>query len=79
MTLYRNGTISYTKRYILDLRCPFDYSSLPKDKHYCKFILFPLTYYKDVVNMTLGNFKNDVDGILLSKSVSTLKRAYNNL
>jgi hypothetical protein len=73
MTLYRNGTISYTKRYILDLRCSFDYSSLPKDKHYCKFIFFPLTYDRDVIKMTLGNVQNDVDGILLTKSVSAIR------
>ena len=54
MSLYQNGTISYSKRYILDLKCAFDYSKMPKDKHGCKFIFYPLAYDNSIITMKVG-------------------------
>lgn len=57
MTLYKNGTVSYTKRLILDLKCTFDYSSMPKDHHICHFIFFPLNYDSSKIKLVIGNRK----------------------
>jgi len=78
ISLYKNGTVQYYKRYILDLRCMFDFSNMPKDKHYCDFIFFPLNYDITEVNMLLGNIDNSVDGILLKKSVGYLFSSFSN-
>lgn len=59
------------RRYILDLRCPFDYSKMPKDKHPCKFIFYPLAYDKSAIIMKVGNLKNNKDGIIIRDSVSS--------
>jgi hypothetical protein len=71
MKLYKNGTVYYYKRYILDLRCEFDFSNLPKDKHYCDFVFYPINYDKSQVQLTVGNTNNLADQIILQTSVSS--------
>jgi hypothetical protein len=69
LTLYKNGTLLYNKRMNIDLKCKFDYSNMPKDKHDCKFIFYALNYNKKYVKLIIGNINTDSD-IVLKVSVS---------
>ena len=55
MTLQKNGTIVYNKRYNLDLRWDFDYFT-KRSGHDCKFIFYPMNYNKKYLLLKLGNY-----------------------
>ena len=55
LSLSRTGILSYTKRLILSLKCPFNYRNLPLDKHDCSFVLYPLYYDQNILDIQIGN------------------------
>lgn len=70
LTLYKNGTLLYNLRTNVDLKCKFDYTKMPKDKHHCKFIFYALNYSKKYVKLIVGNTKTDSE-IVLKGSVGS--------
>lgn len=55
MTVFKNGTIIYTKRYNLELRCDFDFSTESRGYEW-KYIFYPMTYSQAYLKLSLGNY-----------------------
>ncbi|CAI2385451.1 unnamed protein product [Moneuplotes crassus] len=55
MTVFKNGTVIYAKRYNLELRCDFDFSTETKE-YDCKYIFYPLTYSQAYLKLSLKNY-----------------------
>jgi hypothetical protein len=69
LILNQSGQLTFSRRLILQLKCKFDYSDIPLDKHFCPFSIYPLYYDESMVSITVGN-EVDSDG---RYKVSSLK------